>query len=42
MAKHQPINRNYEAGIWNKEEGPTPEQKRLKGTQSRKTGSWCC
>tara|TARA_E500000318_G_C3558750_1_gene212360 strand:- start:856 stop:1152 length:297 start_codon:yes stop_codon:yes gene_type:complete len=28
MAKHQPINRNYEAGIWNKEEGPTPEQKK--------------
>ena len=28
MAKHEPINRNYEAGIWNKEEGPTPEQKK--------------
>lgn len=28
MARHQPINRNYEAGVWNKEEGPTPEQKK--------------
>ena len=29
MAKHEPINRNDEAGIWNKEEGPTPEEKKF-------------
>ncbi len=28
MARYEGINRNYEAGIWNKEEGPSPEQKK--------------
>ena len=28
MPKYEGINRNYEAGIWNKEEGPTPEQRK--------------
>jgi hypothetical protein len=28
MPKYEGINRNYEAGVWNKDEGPTPEQRK--------------
>ena len=28
MPKYEGINRNYEAGVWNKDEGPSEEQKK--------------
>ena len=28
MPKYEGLNRNYEAGVWNKDEGPSEEQKK--------------
>tara|TARA_E500000178_G_C16809690_1_gene656359 strand:+ start:361 stop:651 length:291 start_codon:yes stop_codon:yes gene_type:complete len=28
MPKYEGINRNYEAGVWNKDEGPTAEERK--------------